>query len=265
MPALQYTPNAGQTYMPFQDNIHVPTLPYTPLDRPNPPLPELELNEAAKAKGWVLQSQCQHFLPGVSPEMLDWFWANMEKGYYLWAPGSHKRFNWVREPWKYGFVHSAHMISEAVGQGMPVFGGSGVEIRRLPLTYFPFTTHLEHVICEGVFNGKEEFVDSTVHMWQGVPGGSVHITASVASTTVTAPPDFVLEMLRENPDAQPVAPGSTDHAEYEAAMWPRFLPTLYGLWRDHPDPSQNVRCDLTVREVPGGLAYVHENGPVALG
>lgn len=264
MPAMQYTANAGQTYMPFQDNIHVPTLPYTPLDRPDPLLPELELNEAAKAKGWVLQSQCQHFLPGVTPEMLDWFWANMEKCYYLWAPGSHKRFNWVREPWKYGFVRSAHMISEAVGEGLPVFGGSGVEIDRLDLSYFPFTTHLEHVICEGVFNAKGEFIDSTVHMWQAAPGGSVHVTAAVASTTATEPPAFVLEMLQNDPDVQPVAPASTDHSEYEAAMWPRFLPTLYGLWQGHPDPTQNVQCDLTVRDCDGGIEYVHENGPVCL-
>jgi hypothetical protein len=262
---LQYTANAGQTYLPFQENIHVPTLPYTPLDRPDPLLPELELNEAAKAKGWVLQSQCQHFLPGVTPEMLDWFWANMEKCYYLWAPGSHKRFNWVREPWKYGFTKSAHMISEAVGEGLPVFGGSGVEIRRLGLDYFPFTTHLDHVICEGVFNAKEEFIDSTVHMWQAVPGGSVHVTAAVASTTATEPPAFVLEMLRETPDAMPVAPSTTDHAEYEAAMWPKFLPTLYHLWEGHPDPTQNVQCDLTVRETADGIEYCRENGPVVVG
>lgn len=264
MSELIYTANAGQTYMPFQENIHVPTLPYTPLDRPDPAIPELELNAAALEKGWKLNAQCQHFLPGVTPEMLDWFWANMEKGYYLWAPGSHKRFNWVREPWRYGFVHSAHMISETVGEGLPVFGGSGVEIQRLDLSWFPFTTHLEHVICEGVFNAKGEFVDSTVHMWQAAPGGSVHITASVASTTVSEPPAFVLEMLRNDPEALAAQPASTDHSEYEAAMWPRFLPTLYHLWEGHPDPTQNVACNLTVQDTPDGIAYIAENGPVTL-
>lgn len=262
---INYTANAGQSYMPFQENIKVPTVPYTPLERPEPPLAELELNAMAKGKGWEIQSQCQHFLPGVSAEMLDWFWANMEKCYYLWAPGSHKRFNWVREPWKYGFVKSAHMISEAVGEGLPVFGGSGVQINRLDLSYFPFTANLEHVICEGVFNGKDEFVDMTVHMWQDVPGGCAHITAAVASTTVSAPPDFVLEMLREEPGRELVPPAATDHAEYEAAMWPRFLPTLYGLWKDHPDPSQNVQCDLRVKKNDDGtLSYITENGPVTI-
>ncbi len=267
MSTENYLATAGQTYIPFQKNIYVPTLAYTPLSPPNPPLPPLELNQTAKEKGWILTNQAQHLLPGITPEMLDWFWANMEKGYYLWAPGSHKRFNWVREPWRYGFLNSAHMISETVGEGKPVFGGSGVEIRRLNLSYFPFTTHLEHVICEGVFNRKEEFVDSTVHMWQATEGGCIHVTASVASTTITEPPAFVLEMIKNGEmtvESQGQSDGNGDHAEYEAAMWPRFLPTLYHLWEGHPDPSQNVQCNLTVKDGPAGLEYLNENGPVAL-
>ena len=260
---MEYTANAGQTRIPFLENTDVATLPYEPLPRPEPPLPPLELNAMAKAKGWVLGNTHQHFLPGVTPEMLDWWWANMEKGYYLWAPGSHKRFNWVREPWKHGFVHSAHMISESLGQGLPVFGGSGVQINRLGLDWFPFTQALEHVICEGVFNGQGEFVDATIHMWQAAPGGSVHIDAAVANPNISEPPAFILEMLAADPDAKPVPPSTTDHSEYEAARWPVFLPALYGLWKDHPDKTQSVPCDLRVRQTgPETWAYMAENGPI---
>lgn len=260
---MEYCANGGQTYLPFLENTHVGTLPYTPLERPQPPLPDLELNDAARAKGWVLNAQHQHVLPGVTAAMLDWWWANMEKGYYLWAPGSHKRFSWVREPWKYGFVRSAHMISESVGKDAPVFGGSGVQIDRLDLSWFPFTTHLEHVICEGIFNGKGEFVDATIHMWQDCPGGCVHMDAAVANPGITEPPAFLLEMLAADPDCRPVPPSATDHGEYEAARWPVFLPKLYELWKDHPDPSQSVPCDLRVTERPDGtLEYIGENGPV---
>lgn len=245
---MEYLANAGQTYMPFQENTRIPTLPYEPLPRPEPPLPELALNAMARGKGWEITMQGQHFLPGVTAAMLDWWWANMEKGYYLWAPGSHKRFSWVREPWKYGFLRSAHMISEAVGMDMPVFGGSGVEIDRLDLGWFPFTEALEHVIVEGVFNGKGEFVDMTVHMWQDVPGGCAHVTAAVANPHITEPPRFILEMLAEDPDVKPVPPAATDHGEYEASRWPVFLPKLYELWKDHPDPTQSVRCDLAVEK-----------------
>ena len=139
------------------------------------------------------------------------------------------------------------MISESVGKGSPVFGGEGVEIHRLGLDYFPFTYALSHVLVEGVFNDKNEFVDMTVHMWQDCEGGCNHITAAVASTTVSEPPHFVKEILAKDPHARLQPPSTTDHAEYEASRWPKFLPQLYQLWEGHPDPSQNVVCDLSVR------------------
>jgi hypothetical protein len=148
---------------------------------------------------------------------------------------------------------------------MPVFGGSGVQINRLDLSWFPFTQALEHVICEGIFNGKGEFVDATVHMWQAAPGGSVHMDAAVANPAITEPPQFILEMLAADPSAQPVPPSSTDHGEYEASRWPVFLPKLYDLWKDHPDPTQSVPCDLRVRQTGEETwEYVCENGPIKL-
>lgn len=255
---MQYIPNGGQTYMPFQENIHVSTLPFTPLAAPSPAYPALELTDAAKQKGYIITSQAQHFLPGVTAKMLDWWWANMEKGYYLWAPGSHKRFNWVHSPGAVGFLRSAHMISEAMVPGKPVFGGEGIQINRLGLEWFFFTSHLSHVIVEGVFNSKEEFVDSTIHMWEDRAGGCDHITAAVANTRCSEPPAFVLA----DPGSAPTPEDGAIHAEYEASRWPVFLPTLYGLWEGHPDPSQNIACDLRVEDTPQGLRYAAENGPV---
>jgi len=261
---MNYVPNAGQTYMPFQNNIKVDILPFKPLERPNPLLPPLEVLPEFLQRGIVLNNSCQHFLPGVTPEMLDWFWANMEKCYYLWAPGSHKRFNWVHSPGEVGFVASSHMISETIGPGLPVFGGNGIEIKRLDLGWFPFTTALKHVIVEGVFTEKNEFVDSTIHMWEAAPGGSVHLTASVANTRLSEPPAFAKEMM-SNPVVMKAAAKLPPnyHSEYEASRWPVFLPTLYELWKGHPDPSQNVQCDLRVRKTgKGKWGYFAANGPV---
>ena len=259
---MDYIANGGQTYRPVLENTHVPTLPYTPLEKPDPLLPAPVLNHKARKKGWVLNAWHQHVLPGVTSAMMDWWWANMEKGYYLWAPGSHKRFSWVKEPWQVGFLNSAHMISEAVGEGMPVFGGSGVQINRLSLDWFPFEEALEHVIVEGVFNDIGEFVDMTIHMWEDRPGGCVHIDAAVANPNISEPPAFIREMLAADPKAKPVPPSATDHGEYEASRWPVFLPGLYELWKEHPDPSQNVACDLRVRRSGDGWEYIAENEPV---
>ena len=260
MADFNYIPNGGQTYIPFRENVHVPQPEFTPLGRPQPPLPDFQLTHEAQDKGWVVASPCQHFLPGVEPEMLDWWWANMEKGYYLWAPGAHKRFSWVKAPAQVGFLQSAHCISEAMVAGKPVFGGDGVVIRRLDLSWFPFTSSLSHVIVEGVFNEKEEFCDCTIHMWEDVPGGVNHLTASVLNTQCSMPPAFVLEC----PEANPTDEERAIHAEYEASRWPAFLPTLYRLWQGHPDPSQNVQCDLRVEWSDGVPHYLAENGPVVL-
>ena len=181
------------------------------------------------------------------------------------GPRLQQTLNWVREPWKHGFLGSVHMISEAVGQGAPVFGGSGVQINRLDMSWFPFTQALEHVICEGIFNNKGEFVDATIHMWQAAPGGCVHIDAAVANPNITEPPAFILEMLATDPEAVPVPPSATDHGEYEASRWPVFLPKLYELWKDHPDPTQSVPCDLRVAQAgPETWDYIAENRPITL-
>ena len=176
--------------------------------------------------------------------MMDWFWANMEKGYYLWAPGSHKKFTWVKTPVEYGMEASVHMISEACEPGAAVFGGEGVEIHRLALKeFFPFTTCLKHVICEGVYNDLGELVDSTVHMWEDVEGGCVHITATVQNSKVSAPPAFIIDILKKDPNAKIVPNFLTEHEDFEASQWPVFLPKLYDLWKNHPDPSQNVQAE----------------------
>ena len=261
-----YIANAGQTHLPVQENIHIKFAPFEAPAKPDPPLPELTLTKEAIAKGFALPSQKQHFLPGITEEMMAWFWANMEKCYYLWAPGSHKRFSWVRTPAEYGMEDSVHMIAESCGEGLPVFGGDGVEIHRLHLKdFYPFTTALKHVICEGVFNDAGELVDSTIHEWENVPGGLVHITATVQNTRASAPPAFILEMLKNDPDVKIVPNYATEHEDFEASQWPIFLPPLYKLWEHHPDPSQNVTCNLEVtKDEEGHFIYLHENGPVRM-
>ena len=262
---LMYVPNGGQTYQPCQENVHIPFAQYEKPAKPDPLRPELVLSQEYAERGFVLPSQKQHFLPGLTSEMLDWFWANMEKGYYLWAPGSHKKFTWVKAPAEVGFEQSIHMISEACTPGAAVFGGEGVEIRRIALAdFFPFTTCWKHVIIEGVFNDMGEIVDTTTHMWEDVPGGIVHLTATVENTKCSMPPHFILDLLKEDPHPNLVPNYFTEHEDYEASQWPVFLPKLYDLWKNHPDPSQSVPCCLEVEKTAEGYRYIKENGPVQI-
>ena len=124
------------------------------------------------------------------------------------------------------------------------------------MEFFPFTTCLKHVICEGVYNDLGELVDSTVHMWEDVEGGCVHITATVQNSKVSAPPAFIIDILKKDPNAKIVPNFLTEHEDFEASQWPVFLPKLYDLWKNHPDPSQNVQCCLEVEKTAEGWRYI---------
>lgn len=251
---ISYQPNAGQTLLPAEENRHIPRAAFTPAPDPEVPLPiTLTMKQEFLDKGFVAKTiGRQEFLPGVTAKMLDWFWANMEKCYYLWAPGEHKRFRWLKAPGAVGFLDSAHEIVEPAGPVM-----MRIQITRLdPEKWYPFTECLDHVICEGIYNAKGELNDATIHLWQDVPGGCIHITAAVENRQISELPDCIKKIgmdmqafLAENP--MPPAE-ELPHAEYESAMWPVFLPKMYELWKDHPDPSQNVTCDLTVEKTPEG-------------
>ena len=116
-----------------------------------------------------------------------------------------------------------------------------------------------------LFNDAGELVDSTIHEWENAPGGLVHITATVQNSRVSAPPAFVLEMLKKDPNVKIVPNYATDHEDFEASQWPIFLPRLYDLWKDHPDPSQSVRCNLeVVKDAEGRFCYLYENRPVKI-
>lgn len=55
-----YTANAGQTYIPFKDNIHIPTFPAKRLVVPADTMAPLTLNTHARELKWVLKSESQH-------------------------------------------------------------------------------------------------------------------------------------------------------------------------------------------------------------
>ena len=264
---MSYIPNGGQTYLPAGKNIQIPLNPCKPLPLPVPLIKEPVLKQEFVDKGYVAAEWSQHFLPGVEPEMLDWFWSNMEKCYYLWAPGCHKTFTWIKSPVEYGMMGSVHQVCESMGPGVPPMGGDGITLHRMDLDNFPFQEHLEHVIIEAILNDKGEIFNLGVHMWEKTEGGCIHVTRGATNTRISEPPKFVIDFSKAEKQIEELADTSDvmPHPDYEAAQWPIFLPKMYDIWKDHPDPSQNVYCDLRVKEnEDGSLSYVAENGPILL-
>ncbi len=244
----KYVATGGQSSRPF-GQFKVPYPKWERLERPTG-YPEFNMNP--DYKDWVICIEGEHFLPGVTAKMIDWFWCNMEKGYYLWAPGSHKRFQWIREPWQYGFTNSKHTSLENMSEDqildLEVAAGDGFGMllyNRYDMDIFPFDQCLEHCILEGQMDENGHTWMILAHMWEDVEGGCVHRMVCATET---------LEQTKKiiRPDEFPHKKGDMntfEHGEYELSWWPKFLPKLYDVWKDHPDPTQNVYYDLTVEKI----------------
>ncbi len=85
-----------------------------------------------------------HEIPGVTPEMIDWFWDNMEKAYYLWAPDEHVSFVWEIPPTQNGHVGAIHIVRE-VEPPMPEktlrMRFESPKACPIPLIYSPRSSH----------------------------------------------------------------------------------------------------------------------------
>ena len=81
-------------------------------------------------KGWIV---VDHIIPGVTEEMLDWWWVNMEKGYELWCPDEHKGFKWEVKPPLGGHIGAAQIATESIDYG-PVMPSAS---NGLTLTWGP--------------------------------------------------------------------------------------------------------------------------------
>lgn len=206
-------------------------------------VPALELHPSFLDKHYIVRSDVTEFVPKVEAKMVDWFWANMEKGYHLWAPGEHYGFDWLAAPCDVGYEGS----KEASYEFDPVHP---IAITRIGMQWYPFTECYEHCWIS-TFTGdpNEGFL---VHMYQDVPGGIYWRSVSVSSE----------ERLKKMAAMGGPKHDIPSHMMYESGRLADFLPQLYALWEGHPDPWQNVHFDLsTTRNEDGTWRHVHKNLP----
>jgi hypothetical protein len=68
-------------------------------------------------KGQTVALVMEHDLPGVTPEMIDWWWDNIDnESYKLWHPQEHHTFEWQIPPKMVGHVGAIHMACEGIGE-----------------------------------------------------------------------------------------------------------------------------------------------------
>lgn len=254
---------------------------------PDEALPPLEL--LPKYKGWMIAHDEQYILEDVTPAMLDWFWANIEKCYVLWAPGDHRWMRWEKAPCEVGLVGA---VSVGTSQMMPGGEIGGVKCTKMDMDSYPFTTCLNHCVVEKSEIGTQ-IVDGECQNSGMVAYYTAQWSASDKgclwrSTVVVEPQNLSITDLWDedkhtgkappapNMSAMPNMPGANGgpmavhgpdpqaaHGIYEVAMFSQFLPDLYRLWKVVDDPGVNIYWDLNVvKDKSGEWAYKSENGPV---
>jgi succinate dehydrogenase/fumarate reductase flavoprotein subunit len=163
-------------------------------------------------------------LVGVTPEMIDWWWVNMEKGYPLWEPNDHKSFLWETPPPIGGYLGAIQIAEEKMGPMPPM----KIRIRWDDPDDCPIPRTYEHAIVASGVDSEGKVGAMILHEWEKSPRG----------TRMRSTMRFL----------GPIPPGLPEiwknHDRAEVSTFPKFLPELYRLWQAVKDPTINRQCSL---------------------
>lgn len=187
-------------------------------------------------------------LEGVTAQMIDWFWSNMEKGFVLWHPEEHEFLEWpvpVRHGDLRGAVHNAPQ-TWGDGQRRDLF------IRFEPLEALTpeehdLVCHSHVIIAAGLGFSQEEMARNDpmgfrMHQW------------SPSDTGVIGRSSAVPRRMKESVEDGKVWAA---HAAQEVGNWEVFLPDLFRLYKVVADTGRNPFTDLSVEGRGRAARYVH--------
>ena len=107
-------------------------------------------------------------LVGVTPEMIDWWWVNMEKGYPLWEPNDHKSFIWEVPPPVGGYLGAIQIAEEKMGPMPPM----KIRIRWDDPNSCPIPRIYEHADRRMGINAEGKVGAMILHEWEKSPRGT---------------------------------------------------------------------------------------------
>ena len=164
------------------------------------------MDENKYPEGWMV---VDHVIPGVTTEMIDWWWDNMgpSERYKLWHPTDHVSFVWEVDPAENGHVGAIQAIQEYINGG---------ELRSIRIRWddpktVPFTPVYSHFIVGSGLAPDNSVRTRLVHEYEDVPDGVRYRTTFLWSFPRT---DADVENLRI-------------HNIGEVGRFPEFLPELY--------------------------------------
>jgi hypothetical protein len=196
-------------------------------------MPEISVKE-----GYTLLGDGEDKIKNVTPDMMDWFFDNMEKGFYLWHPTQHKKFEWEVPPSQVGHVGSVQLTWQKSTEEGPVnkirIQAENVNVCPIPITHEHVT-----VFC-GQYSSEGRPLHIVIHQWEAASYGTHHRSSAVA--------------WGPQPETKPARKSQHEpnHQQVEMARLSEFLPQLYKMWQVVTDSALNVPSCLKVKKLPNG-------------
>lgn len=195
--------------------------------------------------------RCTHIdwtLDGVTAQMIDWFWSNMEKGFILWHPEEHEILEWP-VPVKHGDLRGAvHNAPQTWSDGRR----QDLFIRFEPLESLTpderdLITHSHVLVACGLGLSEEEWhrndpMGFRIHQWSPSDNGVVGRSSAVP---------------RRRKETVEDGRVWAQHAAQEVGNWEAFLPDLFNMYRVVKKPEINPFTDLSVTGSGREARYVN--------
>jgi hypothetical protein len=173
---------------------------------------------ARKSEGKTVDLIIDHELPGVIPEMLDWWWDHIDttERYKLWHPKDHQSFRWVTVP-EYPHIGKTQEVIEKI-KGIPTL----LRISWKDPAKNPIPTSYSHILFASILNRKKEPIAWLVHEYQPMANGTrMRSTFRLPAKT----PQWFLR-------------GLSKHNLEEMAQFSEFLPSLYQQSSEYSDMNR---------------------------
>lgn len=239
MEKVMFTAGQRRIYKEGDERVYFAQVPYTPAEVV--PLPAYEFHPNYADRNYVMISDVNEYIPGVTAEMVDWWWGNMEKGYHIWAPGEHYGFDWIVPPCEVGYEGSV----EASYEFDPV---TPLIITRQNMSEYPFTDCFDHCWISTLKLAVGEIL--LIHMYQDEREG-------IFWRSIVLMKKDIYDEYGNPFDNIPEFPA---HMQYESGRLNAFLPQLFELWKCNPDPWENIHFDLSTKKNEDGTwSHVYPN------
>jgi len=161
---------------------------------------------ARKSESKTIDIVNNHELAGVTPEMIDWWWDNIDttERYKKWHPKAHKSFVWEISP-KGGHVGAVQRVIETIKVT------TLLRIRWENIKSIPIAPEYKHTLAASILDNNNKAVSWLLHEYEPTQNGTK--LRSTYRLPVKVPKWFIKAVKK--------------HDMEEMGEFPNFLPNLY--------------------------------------